>query len=1111
MADDIDHKSNSSGRMASGTSQLCSLLIMVDSSADQKKEEQLQMSREEKEKLLNQKMENIRRKNEELRKRHQEIEADKKNADIFSSTVTMDEVKPYVMKIPRSRPERPDKPREMLDQPQPLRPADIMPSRQRLSENDGPPPDPSYRFLSDPDRDGIEGGRENKREQWGRGGRGRGRRGGRGGGGGAWEGSGGGAWEGSGEDGIREGTSDRGDRGGRGSGRGSRGGYSVGEGENDVKADSGQAEAEFWGRSDRGFNRGRGRGRNNGNFSNSDGERRYEHGRGGRGRGNERSRLENENLGSGDGADGTHSGGSGGHEGRRGKFSFTSRDIRYYPDDDGDQRIEKGSRGRGRGNYSQRHSFDDYEDMNRMRERGRGRGHFEHRGRGRGRARGQHHEYERWKAEREAIDEERIIRGRTHEGAWRREWDNDKLDQGEVEDTEPVYDPRYPRSKCEGLKLGDFVTIPSGDDGDSSPPQSGQPRGHQGDRRPTGGRGSRSNYKGRNRYPNPEINAQRHEEEIMAELDPDAVFRERKIEGHGDSFTISVSTANHSTAGKFVRVGSGRRGKPGPHAGAKEQRGEDIESYGGERQHQRIRGFGNRNSRGRGRGQGYNNFTNKENSVPNWSKSTVVDGQVGVPSDSSMDSKIHQRGIVATTPPASCPTQHHQLEEFNEPGGQAANFTSPDLPADDLSWTDATSGNESLDTSALSQEGADLVDTSQDDEDLTVQEIMQSDQFVSTDHNASIDEVNKDVETETYKASNEDCEIEKNTGEEHCIDQSPNADISEFGDEDKKEMEILSESGNMRVIHSDQTEVPENMRVIHSDQTEVPENMRVIHSDQTEVPENMRVIHSDQTEVPENMRVIHSDQTEVPENMRVIHSDQTEVPENMRVIHSDQTEVPENMRVIHSDQTEDPENMRVIHNDLTEDPENMRVIHSDQMEDPETVRVIHSDQTEVPENMRIIHRDLTEDPENMTIIHSDQTEVLAVEFKVSTDETFLSEDKVETDSTTSVIKQEDEEKTNLLEELGGENDVSKEEIITDVTDEKNSDTVALKETHTEMIDKDVSEGCQEEESSQKEDMVSDKDATREDDDNERKKPESRLTPASSPTTTEQLVPNIEWK
>nr|XP_027214411.1 coiled-coil domain-containing protein 9-like [Penaeus vannamei] len=161
--------------MACGSSsQLSSLLLTAQSSSTtpHPEDDLFQMSREEKEKLLNQRMESMRRKNEELRKRHEEIEADKQNADKFSSTVTMEEVKPYVMKAPRVRPERAERQRDPADPPPP-RPADVMPARQRLSENDGPPPDPSYRFLSDPDRDGSEQTRENRKEHRGRGGRGR--------------------------------------------------------------------------------------------------------------------------------------------------------------------------------------------------------------------------------------------------------------------------------------------------------------------------------------------------------------------------------------------------------------------------------------------------------------------------------------------------------------------------------------------------------------------------------------------------------------------------------------------------------------------------------------------------------------------------------------------------------------------------------------------------------------------------------------------------------------------------------------------------------------------------------------------------------------------------
>ncbi|XP_045624082.2 uncharacterized protein [Procambarus clarkii] len=717
------------------------------------------MSREEKEKLLNQKMENIRRKNEELRKRHQEIEADKKNADIFSSKVTMDEVKPYKMKAPRSRPERSDKPREMLDHPPPPRPADIMPSRQRLSENDGPPPDPSYRFLSDPDRDGLETGRDNKREHWGRGGRGRGKRGGRGGGGSLWEGS---------EDKGMEIVSDR----GRGNMRGDRGGSNFSEGEIDGKLDIVQTEGEFGGRGDKGFNRGRGRGRSNGNSYGPDGERRYEHGRGGRGRFNEKSRQENENFGPGNGTENSECGGGGGEDGRRGKISFASRDIRYYPDDGKDQRLEK-SRGRGRGKYAQRHSFDEYDNTDRQRERGRGRGNFEHRSRGRGRGYGQYHEYEKWKAEREVIDEERLTRGRTHEGAWRREWDNDKLDQGNVEETEAVYDPRYPRSKSEAIKLSDFVITPEAEAGDSGQvqvghPQAGHPpsQGQQGDRRSNAGRGSRSSYRGRGNYATPEINAQRHEEEIVAELEHDGVFDERTIEGHGDSFTVSVATTNQSTAGKFVRVGSGRRGKPASYIDHNEREFEESNGHGGDKQHQKGWARGNRNprGRGRGRGQGYGSYTGKDKFV---SKSVVGDGQASATSDSTENLETPQKHLVLShsTSSTHCSTLYQTQKALSDAEDGASVITSA-LPADECSWTRGNSGNDSLETSVLS-EGAPMDDIK--DEEIPVKEIFQNDQCINNGSDDRL-ETEQDQHAEQHVNAEAFAEAEEDFDGKNCED-----------------------------------------------------------------------------------------------------------------------------------------------------------------------------------------------------------------------------------------------------------------------------------------------------------------------------------------------------
>ncbi|KAL3185550.1 hypothetical protein MRX96_028952 [Rhipicephalus microplus] len=49
-----------------------------------------EMCREERERLVQQRMEDMRRKNEELLRRHAEIEADKKNADLLSRAAIKD-------------------------------------------------------------------------------------------------------------------------------------------------------------------------------------------------------------------------------------------------------------------------------------------------------------------------------------------------------------------------------------------------------------------------------------------------------------------------------------------------------------------------------------------------------------------------------------------------------------------------------------------------------------------------------------------------------------------------------------------------------------------------------------------------------------------------------------------------------------------------------------------------------------------------------------------------------------------------------------------------------------------------------------------------------------
>lgn len=390
-----------------------------------------QMSREEKEKLLTEKMENIRKKNEELRKRHEEIEADKKNADKFSSTVTMDKVKPYVMKAPRTRPDKSDRPRESQEHPSIPRPSDIMPTRQRLSENDGPPPDPSYRFLSDPDRDGSD--KERKRD-------GRGKRKGK-------QGSKWGSADGQEEEGEKV----------------EREGNMV----TDVSSQGGQGN-KVRGKSEKGTGRGRGsRGRGFGRLP------------------HEQECEQEEELPK---ADNSESHGGGGERNKpKSSLSFASRDIRYYPDENEDHRPGKDVRGRGRG----RQNYNQWGHNNDNRNKSHRRDNDSHPGSGRGRNNDQQREYEKWKAERAAIDEARLTRGKTDGGSWRREWDNDKISQGEYEDFGPVYDPRYPRSKNENYKLADLIHLPN-NDGSAQPSQ--QQRKSQRERRKGNSHESREKF-----------------------------------------------------------------------------------------------------------------------------------------------------------------------------------------------------------------------------------------------------------------------------------------------------------------------------------------------------------------------------------------------------------------------------------------------------------------------------------------------------------------------------------------------------------------------------------------------------------------------------------------
>ena len=156
------------------------------------------LSKDEKERLLDAKIAAMRAKNAQRAQRHTEVEQDKKQAEKFNMSVTIvpkgtvveqDETFESPFQLDKSkmrnRKNRVDATIENAGKGS----KKPVPGSGRLGDKDAPPPDPGYRFLADRMRDGSdeeenEGDkrREGRRKEdsWSRGGRGRGRGEGRG-------------------------------------------------------------------------------------------------------------------------------------------------------------------------------------------------------------------------------------------------------------------------------------------------------------------------------------------------------------------------------------------------------------------------------------------------------------------------------------------------------------------------------------------------------------------------------------------------------------------------------------------------------------------------------------------------------------------------------------------------------------------------------------------------------------------------------------------------------------------------------------------------------------------------------------------------------------------
>ena len=96
-------------------------------------------------KISPEKMERIRRKNEELKKHYQGTKSDQVN-DKLCFSLAMEEVKPYIMEPYKIRPNKNviRRSKDLL----PPRPLNAMARPQKISQNDSPPPDPTYCCLS---------------------------------------------------------------------------------------------------------------------------------------------------------------------------------------------------------------------------------------------------------------------------------------------------------------------------------------------------------------------------------------------------------------------------------------------------------------------------------------------------------------------------------------------------------------------------------------------------------------------------------------------------------------------------------------------------------------------------------------------------------------------------------------------------------------------------------------------------------------------------------------------------------------------------------------------------------------------------------------------------
>ncbi|XP_063589240.1 cilia- and flagella-associated protein 251-like [Penaeus indicus] len=581
-----------------------------------------------------------------------------------------------------------------------------------------------------------------------------------------------------------------------------------------------------------------------------------------------------------------------------------------------------------------------------------------------------------------------------------------------------------------------------------------------GEHRPARGRGSRGKYRGQGRFIDPELNAQKHEEEIMAELDPDAVFGRRRIEGHGDSFTISVSNTTHSSAGekepevlgKFVRVGSGRMGQ-GKRSPPQNEHGGGDDRAEGERPHFHGRGRGQRHARGRGRGQGRGYFNNKENSPYTWVRPSGAPAQT---SSFAVSSQKSMEQDASDTPSPVAASESKADNNALKPG--AEKIVESNLKPDTNQEGNAVDENSQIESKEKGERGQlqeEVGENFEGSEDAAKEEELED---------YEDEEVYEEAEEEYYEEDYQEAEEEELKGEEEETEENVGAT------ETKENLPAEAESAP---IQGEVGKVEEEISKKDSDATTDKEDhgpeSQPVPVDVKEEAENQ---NTDENEGKEKEDLdVKSEQKEC-----TMQSEQALVSKEESPGKNDEQDVTENTE-------QEAECPRMADGEASSE-----AAAKDKAGNEEKEGIIVQDNAKTEESLVEVGKEVSADDD------------------ITTDE---KEAGVEKESESKANKNdaqiEDQPKdaaSELPEPESGKERPSKLEV----SEGKDEGAPA---SSSEAVDSQAEVKVSESEK-KTEDLVKIAPSPTKTNEGE-KKPESRLTPASSPTKTEELVPNIEWK